>query len=68
MRVESVTRHEHSEVLKLGAVYGGTTNAEDNTFSAATPSASLEMHITNKALWGQFAPGQKFYLDFTPAE
>ena len=52
----------------MRAVYGGSTNAEDNTFSEATPSAELKMTVTNKALHGKFKPGQKFYVDFTPAD
>ncbi len=41
---------------------------EDNTFAKWSPSGSLGLTITNPALWDQFKPGQKFYLDFTPAE
>lgn len=68
LQIESVTKTAYAEHLKFHAVYGGDTNSEDNTFSKATPSASLEMQITNEALYGQFKPGQKFYLDFTPAD
>ncbi len=68
MQIESVTQTAYSEELKLHAVYGNSTNKEDNTFSEATPSATLTMSITNKALHGQFKPGQKFYVDFTLAE
>jgi len=67
-RVDSVQQFEHSEIVRLTAVYGGSTNAEDNTFAEATPCAELTMTITNKAVHGQFKPGQKFYADFTPAE
>ena len=41
---------------------------EDNTFARWTPSADLKMTITNPALLGKFAVGQKFYVDFSPAE
>ncbi len=41
---------------------------EDNTFAKWSPSGSLSLTITNPALWDQFEPGQKFYLDFTEAE
>lgn len=41
---------------------------EDNTYAKWSPSGSLSLTITNPALWGQFKPGQKFYLDFSPAE
>jgi hypothetical protein len=67
LEIQSVTQTTYGETLKFNAVYGGATNKEDNTFSEATPSATLEMQISNKALHGQFKPGQKFYVDFTPA-
>lgn len=67
MQVESVTKTTYAEELKFTAVYSGDKNSEDNTYSEATPSAALTMQVTNKALHGQFAPGQKFYVDFTPA-
>lgn len=68
LRIESVTKTTYSEKLKFNAVYGGDKNSEDNTYSQATPSASLEIDITNEALHGKFQPGQAFYVDFTPAE
>jgi hypothetical protein len=49
-------------------VYGGDKNSEDNTFAAATPSASLTMQIDNPAVRGHFKSGQKYYVDFTQAE
>lgn len=66
-KVDSVVRTEWSEKVKLSAVYGGEKNSEDNTYSAATPTGSIEMEITNKSLWGNIDPGRKFYVDFTPA-
>lgn len=68
LQIESVTLNGHSEQLKFRAVYGGGSNAEDNTFSEATPSAELTMSVTNKELHGKFKPGQKFYVDFTEVE
>lgn len=65
MQVRSVTQLEYSEELKMSAVCGKT--AEDNSYSQATPSGELSLSITNKALHGKFKPGQKFYVDFTPA-
>ena len=41
---------------------------EDNTFAKFSPSVDLGITIANPALWGKFAVGDKFYLDFTPAE
>jgi hypothetical protein len=42
--------------------------SEDNSFARWTPSGELKMHISNPALIGQFKEGQKFYLEFTPAD
>lgn len=39
---------------------------EDSTFSRYSPQASCEILINNPALHGKYAPGQKFYVDFTP--
>jgi len=67
LKIESITKNEYNEELKFSAVYGNSTNKEDNTFSEATPSASLTMVVSNKELHGKFKPGQKFYVDFTEA-
>ncbi|QOR55201.1 MAG: hypothetical protein SHS37scaffold296_18 [Burkholderiales phage 68_11] len=40
---------------------------EDSTFSKYSPVANCEIYINNQALHGKYAPGQKFYVDFTPA-
>ncbi len=41
---------------------------EDNTFATFSPSVDLNITISNPALYGQFKPGQKFYVDFTKVE
>lgn len=64
--VDTVEKVKHAETIKLSAVYGGSTNAEDNTYSAATPSGSITMTVTNKELWGKINPGDRFYVDFSP--
>jgi len=56
-----------TEQMNAHGVYGGTTNAEDNTFSAATPSLNLTMSITNPGATGIFKQGKKYYIDFTEA-
>lgn len=45
---------------------GGTS--EDNSFSRWTPTGELKMTVTNPELFGKFAVGEKYYLDFTKAE
>jgi len=63
LTVAEIKRTDHAETLKFNAVY--SDNKEDNSYSAATPSASVEFQITNKGLWGKFNPGDKFYVVFT---
>lgn len=57
---------DQSEVIKGAPVYGG--NPEDNAYSKATPSGSIELVITNPTCFGVLRPGQRFYLDITPLE
>jgi hypothetical protein len=73
LQVASVTKHQGCEVLNFHAVcksgsYPTDGSDEDNTFARFTPSAELKMTVNNPALLGQFEPGQKFYVDFTPTE
>jgi len=74
LAVSSVTKTECSEVLKFRAVckngYGPDGSDEDNTYANFSPSASLEIHVANPALFGKIKPGEKYYVDFTlaPAE
>lgn len=61
-----------SEKLKFNAVsksggYPADGSDEDNTFAKWSPAASCEIYVSNPALWGQFKPGDKFYVDFTLA-
>lgn len=50
---------------KFRAVYSNNPEHENKLFWDATPSASLEMTITNPG--GQvFELGHEYYLDFTP--
>ncbi len=65
MEVATVLLDGYSEIVKLRAVYGGSTNAEDNTYASATPSGSIELTINNKGAMGKLKPGAKFYVDFT---
>lgn len=62
--METLTMHA---VCKSGD-YGEDGLDEDNTFAKWSPGATLAINIANPALWGKFKPGDKFYVDFTPAE
>jgi len=61
-----------SETLHMHAVckptYADSEFDEDNTYARMSPGATLTIHIANPALWGKFKHGDKFYVDFTPAE
>lgn len=41
---------------------------EDSIFGKYTPSGEIRMYIKNPAAAEQLTLGQKFYVDFTPAE
>jgi hypothetical protein len=60
------------ETLTMHAVakptYADSELDEDNTFARMSPGASLTINIANPNLWGKFAHGDKFYVDFTPAK
>jgi hypothetical protein len=73
MVLQSVTRYNGGETLKFNAVpkpggYPADGLDEDNTYAKFSPSASLDISITNPALIGKFTPGEKYYVDFTPAQ
>lgn len=69
MQIQSVLlTGSYSETVSMSAVYGGSTNDEDNSFAKTTPSGKIELQIANKELHGVYKPGQEFYVDFTPIE
>jgi hypothetical protein len=48
--------------------YPADGSDENNTFAKFSPSVSMQFTIANPALFGKFASGDTFYVDFTPAE
>ncbi|KWN80897.1 hypothetical protein WM24_23760 [Burkholderia ubonensis] len=53
----------------LGRAYNSDgTGDEDNTYARWSPQANLDLACMNPALFGKFKVGDKFYVDFTPAE
>lgn len=68
-RVHSVLDFGQSKEVTMSAVYEGPLgeNEENKRFTKASPSGSLKMTIDNPYAYEQFAPGQEWYLDFTPA-
>ena len=47
MQVQSIEQTTYSENVKLTCVYGGSKNAEDNTYPKATPSGGMNFQIDN---------------------
>ena len=66
MRIQTILKDGWTETVVMDAVYGGSTNDEDNSFAKTTPSGRIELKIANKELHGAFAPGDEFYVDFRP--
>ncbi len=57
-----------AEQIYASAVYSSDKTTENYSFSIATPSLSLTMHINNPRAFDQLIQGKEYYLDFTPAE
>jgi hypothetical protein len=59
------------ETIKFHGVaakaYPSDGSDENNTFAKYSPHAVFELTVTNPALIGQFAVGDTFYVDFSPA-
>jgi hypothetical protein len=72
MQVNKVERFAGSDRITCNAVaasaYPADGSDEDNTYAKFSPAGELTLTIANPALLGKIEPGQKYYLDFTPAE
>lgn len=67
--VNSITDFGHGmKRVNLNTVYCNKSNTENNQFSQATPSGSMEMMVTSEAAKNFFTIGKSYYLDFTEAE
>lgn len=67
-QVTDITHHRYPGItIKLMAIYDSDL-AEDRSFSKATPTAHVEMLITNEAAMSEFELGKYFYVDFTAVE
>lgn len=74
MRVTDVQKFENSdgEKISMTAVarndaYPDDGSDENNTFARFSPSAEFSVHCYNPNLYGKFAIGDTFYVDFTRA-
>lgn len=71
--VKSVTHHhnghpgaDQSGEVVLAPVYAGLDgNPANADWSKYTPQGEIKMTITNPGAFAAFAPGEKFYVDFT---
>jgi hypothetical protein len=82
VRVEKVTlcggdgTQHTNEIIQMRAVQGNAVSKgypengadEDNTYAKFSPDADFRLNVANPALFGQFKPEQKFYIDLIPAE
>jgi hypothetical protein len=72
MQVQKVDRFVGGDRITMNAVaaksYPTDGADEDNTYAKFSPAGELSLTIANPALIGKIEPGQKFYLDFTPAD
>jgi len=66
-RCDSLTPTDgEQKILKMSAVMDGSE--ENKSFSRWTPSANLEMFISNETKAGElFEPGKEYYLTFEKA-
>jgi hypothetical protein len=71
-KVQSITQSAGWDVknptiytVRLNPVNGNTP--ENAGFYAATPAGQIELGMVSSAAGGQFAIGQEFFVDFTPA-
>jgi hypothetical protein len=72
LQLNRIEQFATCETLHFNAVcksggYPADGSDEDNTYAKFSPSATLQIQITNPALLGQFKVGEKYYVDFTPA-
>ena len=72
MVLQSVLRSNSAEQLAFVAVpksgsYPEDGSDEDNTYAKYSPQATLNITVMNPNLFGKFNPGEKYYVDFTPA-
>lgn len=58
---------KQGESLRFEAVYSDDPAHVNHTWSRWTPSGTLQMQVTNPALWGRFVVGREYYLDIAEA-
>lgn len=67
-QIQSVTKFSGNyEAIKASAVYSDK-DPENVSFSAATPSGTLEFTVSNPDVIGKIQPGTYYYLDLIPVD
>ena len=64
-KCKQVATGAFAQNVRLAASYD-TSNPEDVSFAAATPSGKLEIYVSNPSVIGTFRPGQNYYLELIP--
>lgn len=67
-KCHSIEEIQGAKIVKLQAVYSNDPNSPNYSWSTATPSASLQMTITNPVAFEQFKVGEEYFLDFRDRE
>lgn len=68
MKCESVEKQSEEQIkVTLRAVTDGSSE-ENKSFSKYTPSADLNLTITNPECFDKFEQGKQYYVDIIPAE
>ncbi|WP_286868664.1 hypothetical protein [Herbaspirillum sp. UBA812] len=72
VQLAKIEQHPSCEILQFNAVaaskYPDDGSDEDNTFAKFSPSATFSITVANPALIGSFKVGEKYYVDFSPAD
>lgn len=70
--VSSITRYTYGDQINVKLQAVTRKDGDNEMWSAATPSGSLEMNISNKAAWPMFLDafekGKDLYLDFSAVD
>jgi hypothetical protein len=66
-KVKYISTGKFAQNVRLAAQYD-TSNPEDVSFAAATPSGTMTFLVDNPDVCDTFVPGKSYYLDLTPCE
>ena len=66
-KVKYISTGKFAQNVRLAAQYD-TSNPEDVSFAAATPSGTMTFLVDNPDVCDTFVPGKNYYLDLTPCE